>query len=196
MIPKSGYRFPEKIVRQQKKCEAVMTLTRQLLAVLVLAAWAATFAQADARPRSAKNPGNAAGHVGQRHPAPKPLRNVAPVAPTRNAIGVATQPASVGLGARTPVTGGTPATGAVKPNAVNTHIGTGVGSPSLPAGAGRIGTTTNPVNAVRAVPSAPLAHAGGINGTGMTRRSNTLGTIGGPAKVATGITGTGMKQKR
>jgi hypothetical protein len=84
----------------------------------------------------------------------------------------------------------------VKPNVVGTHAGTTALTPSLPAGAGRIGTTTSPANAVRAAPSAPLAHAGGINGTGMTHRSNTLGTIGGPAKVATGITGTGMKQKR
>ena len=58
------------------------------------------------------------------------------------------------------------------------------------------GSTTNPANAVRAVPSGPPAHTGGINGTGMVRPSNTLGTIGGPAKLAGGISGTGMQKKR
>jgi hypothetical protein len=66
----------------------------------------------------------------------------------------------------------------------------------VPAGAGKIGSTTNPVNAVRAAPSAPPAHAGGINGTGMAHPSSILGTIGGPAKVAAGISGTRMQKKK
>jgi hypothetical protein len=175
-----------------------MNLTRQLLAVLVFGACAAAFAQADARPRSGKHPANAAGHVGQHHRVglAKPLRSAVPAAPTRNAIGAATQSAGVGVGASPPLLRGAPAAGTVKPNAINAHIGMGVVSPSLPGGVGKIGSTTNPVNAVRAAPSAPPAHAGGINGTGMGRPGNTLGTIGGPAKLATGITGTGMKQKR
>jgi hypothetical protein len=168
-----------------------------ILTMLVLGAWVATFAQVDARPRG-KQPATVAGHVGQHHPAglAKPLRNAAPVAPARNAIGAVTQPAGVGLGTAPHATGSVPIVGTVKPNAINPHIGTAAVSPSLPAGAGKIGSTTNPANAVRAAPSAPPAHAGGINGTGMVRPSNTLGTIGGPAKLATGITGTGMQKKK
>jgi hypothetical protein len=172
-----------------------MNLTRQLLAVLVLGAWAAAPAQADARPRSGKHQTNAAGHVGAHQAAgtAKGRANApaAAPAPVRNAIGVATQPVAVGANGAAKGTNA-----AVKPNAIDTHIGTIVVPPSVPAGAGRIGSTTNPVNAVRAVPLAPPAHAGGINGTGMARRSSTLGTIGGPAKVAGGISGTGMQKKR
>jgi hypothetical protein len=172
-----------------------MNLTRQLFAVLVLGVGAAALAQADARPRSGKHPGNAAGHVGTHQPggAAKARGNApaAAPAPVRNAIGVATQPVAVGAN------GAAKGTNAVvKPNAIDTRIGTIVVPPSVPAGAGRIGSTTNPVNAVRAVPLAPPAHAGGINGTGMARPSTTLGTIGGPAKVAGGISGTGMQKKK
>ena len=171
-----------------------MKLTRRIWVVLVLVACAATFAQADARPRGAKHPANAAGHVGTHHSAglAKPLRNAAPAAPARNAIGVATQPAGVGLG----TTAHAPPATVVKPNAINAHLGTGVVSPSLPAGAGKIGSTTNPASAMRAAPSVAPVHAGGINGTGMAHPSSTLGTVGGPAKVATGITGTGIQKKR
>jgi hypothetical protein len=173
-----------------------MNPIRQILAVVVLAVGAAAFAQADARPRSGSHPATAAGHVGQHRPAglAKPLRSAVPVAPTRNAIGAATQPG--GSAAPITVTGRSPVSAAVKPSAISPHTGTGVVPPSLPGGAGKIGSTTNPANAVRAAPSAPAAHAGGINGTGMAHPSSTLGTIGGPAKLATGITGTGMKQKR
>jgi hypothetical protein len=172
-----------------------MNLTRQLFAVLVLGAWAATLAQADARPRSGKHQTNATGHVGTHQPAgaAKGRGNAssAAPAPVRNAIGVATQPAAVGANGAAKGT-----SAAVKPNAIDTHVGTSVVPPSVPAGAGRIGSTTNPLNAVRAAPSASPAHAGGINGTGMARPSTTLGTIGGPAKVAGGISGTGMQKKR
>jgi len=175
-----------------------MNPTRQFFAVLVLGAWAATLVQADARPRGGKHAANAAQHVGPQHPAgfAKPRRNAAPVAPARNAIGAVTQPAGVGPITAPHTMGAAPATRAVNPHPINAHIGAGVVSPSLPGGAGKIGSTTNPANAVRAVPSGLPAHAGGINGTGMTHPSSTLGTIGGPAMVATGISGTGMKQKR
>jgi len=175
-----------------------MNVTRQVFAVLAIGAWVGTFAQAEARPRGANHPANAAGHVGQHRPAglAKPYRSAAPVAPIRNAIGAATRATGAGSGAPAPVTGGASAATTVKPNAINPHIGTGVVSPSLPAGAGKIGSTTNPANAMRAAPSAVPVHAGGINGTGMPHPSNTLGTIGGPAKLATGITGTGMQRKR
>jgi hypothetical protein len=172
-----------------------MNLTRQLFAVLVLGAWAATLAQADARPRSGKHPINAAGHVRTHQPAgaAKARRNASPAvsAPVRNAIGVTTQPASAGANGAAKGT-----SAAVKPNAIDPHIGTTVVPPSVPAAAGRIGSTTNPANAVRAAPSALPAHAGGINGTAMARSSSSLGTIGGPAKVAGGISGTGMQKKK
>ena len=172
-----------------------MNLTRQLFTVLVLGAWTATLAQADARPRGGKHPTNAAGHVGTHQPAgaAKARGNAssAAPAPVRNAIGVATQPATVGA---TGVAKGAGA--AVKPNAIDPRVGTSILPPSVPAGAGKIGSTTNPVNAVRAAPSAPPAHAGGINGTGMAHPSSILGTIGGPAKVAGGISGTGMQKRK
>jgi hypothetical protein len=172
-----------------------MKLTQKVFALLVLGAWAATLAQADARPRTGKHPANTAGHAGthQASGAAKVRGNASPAAPApvRNAIGVATQPAAVGA---TGTAKGTSA--AVKPNAIDTHIGTSVVPTPVPAGAGKIGSTTNPAYAVRAAPSAPLAHAGGINGTGMARSGSTLGTIGGPAKIAGGISGTGIKQKR
>ena len=171
-----------------------MKSTRRSFAILVLGAWAATLAQADARPRGGKHQANGASHIGA-HQAAGAARgrgnaSSAAPAPVRNAIGVATQPAAVGA------TGAAKGTSvAVRPNVIDTHIGTAVVPPSVPAGAGRIGSTTNPVNAVRAVPSGP-AHAGGINGTAMARPNTTPGTIGGPAKIAGGITGTGMQKKR
>jgi hypothetical protein len=175
-----------------------MNLTHQILAVLVLGIWAATLAQADARPRGGKNAADPAGHVGTHRPTglAKPLRNAAPVAPVRNAIGAATQPPGVGLGTAPHSTGNAPAPGAVNPKTINAHVGMGVVTPTVPAGAGKIGSTTNPANAVRAVPSAMPTHTGGINGTGMTHFGSTPGTIGGPAKLATGITGTGMQKKK
>jgi hypothetical protein len=196
MIPKSGYRFSEEIMRHQEKYEVVMNLIRKNFALLALATWAATLAQADARPRGGKHPANAAAHVGTHHqPAAKGRGNASPavLAPARNAIGVTTQPAAVGASGPAKGTGVV-----VKPNAIDTHIGTNVVPRSMPAGTGNIGSTTNPANAVRAVPvpSAPPAHAGGINGTGMARPNTTLGTIGGPAKVAGGISGTGMQKKK
>jgi hypothetical protein len=172
-----------------------MNLTRQLFAILVLGAWAATLAHADARPRSGKHPANAAGHVATHQPAGaakgRGSASYAAPASVRNAIGVATQPAAVGAyGAAKGTNAG------VKPNGIDTHIGTGVVPSSVPAGAGKIGSTTNPANAVRAAPSAPPVRAGGINGTGMAHPSSIPGTIGGPAKLAGGITGTGMQKKR
>ena len=173
----------------------MMNLSRQLFAVVMVGACAATLAQADARPRGGKHPANAAGHVGTHLPAgaARVRGNVSPAAPARvrNAIGVATQPVAVGA---TGVGKGTSA--AVKPNPVVTHIGTTVVPPSVPAGAGKIGSTTNPVNAVRAAPSPPPVRAGGINGTGMARVGIAPGTIGGPAKIAGGISGTGMQKKK
>ena len=172
-----------------------MKRSHQIVAVLVLGAWAATLAQADARPRSGKHPANAVGHTGTHQPAgaAKARGNAssAAPAPVRNAIGVATQPAAVGASGVAKATSGA---ATVKPNAIDTHIGTTVVPPSVSAGASKIGSTTNPANAVRAAPSPPPTHASGINGTGLTRPSGTLGTLGGPAKVAGGISGTGMRR--
>lgn len=183
-----------------------MKLTRHILVVLALAACAATFAQADARPRGGKHAANVAGHAGE-HQAAGAVKGRASAGRSvsrkpsaaisgRNAIGATTQPAGVGLGAAPPSTGSAPVTSAVKPNAIGVHAGTTASTPSVATGAGRIGATTNPANAVRAAPSALPAHAGGINGTGMARPGSSLGPIGGPAKVATGIAGTGMKSKK
>jgi len=175
-----------------------MKRSHQLFALLVLGAWAATLAPADARARGDKHPANAAGSLGTHAPpgTAKPLRKAAPNVPVRNAIGAATPSAGVGSGGPAHPTGSTGA-GVVKPNAaVNAHVGTGSVSPSVPAGAGRIGSTTNPATAVRAAPSALAPHAGGINGTGMARTNGTAGTIGGPARIAGGISGTGMQKKK
>jgi hypothetical protein len=173
----------------------VMNVTRQVIVVLVLGAWAAALAQAEARPRGGKHPVSAAGHVGAHRPGGTATGrgNASPAAPApvRNAIGVPTQPAAVGANGAAKGT-----SAAVKPSAIDTHIRTSVTPPSVAAGASKIGSTTNPAYAVRAAPSVLPAHPGGINGTAMARPGSIPGTIGGPAKVAGGISGTGMKQKK
>jgi hypothetical protein len=192
MIPKSGYRFSEKIMRQEEKYEVVMNMIRKAFAVLVLGAWAATLAQADARPRGGKHPTNVAAHGGTHHPAAKARAKAYSAAPVqvRNAIGVTTQPMAAGA------TGAAKGTSVVKPYAVDTHIRTSVVTPAAPAGSGKIGSTTNPAYAVRAAPSGLPARGGGINGTAIVRTNAGAGTLGGPARVAGGISGTGMQKKK
>jgi hypothetical protein len=166
-----------------------MKPTLQIVVALVLAAWAASLAQADARQRGGKHAPNAARQVTQPHrPAP------APAFTPRNAIGATTPPARIAA----PVTGaGTVpgAAGGVKFNATAARPGTG-GSLPTPVGAAKIGPAAAPTTFVRSAAPALASHSGGISGTGMTRPGTAPGRVGGPAKLAGGISGTGMKQKR
>jgi hypothetical protein len=73
----------------------------------------------------------------------------------------------------------------------------------LPAGFSPTpGGTVGRASAAKVLPppalgaAAPAGPGAGINGTGIARPGVAPGTIGGPAKVATGIAGTGMKPKR
>jgi hypothetical protein len=170
-----------------------MKLTRQMLAVLVLA-WAAALAQSDARPRGAKPTVNAA-RGGQHSASPGNRRPAAGPAITRkNAVGIATPLAGIGPPSAAPVTSPGANAAGVKANA----IGARPASVSLPApaGAAKIGLGASPAAGVRPSPPAFSAHGGAISGTGIARPGTASGVIGGPAKLAGGITGTGMKPKR
>jgi hypothetical protein len=176
-----------------------MNLTRYVLVALVLGTGAACLAQADARPRSPKHAVNAPRHVGERH-----LPGVGKVQGTasrgapllrRNAIGAAIQP--VGINPRPTVPSTIPgANAAAKANAIGARAGvTGFASPP-PVGAGRIAPAASPPAGVHPAAPAFSAHGAGISGTGMIRPGTTPGVLGGPAKLAGGINGTGMKTKR
>jgi len=179
-----------------------MKLKRRIRTVLVLGACAASIAQADARQRSQKHVTTPPRHVSQPHHAPGAANvraNASSGAPvSRNAIGLATPPAIVGSSA----TAKAPSAGAnavvVNPNAVGVHAPTGVSTSSVPAGAAKIGPAASPTNGVRAaapfVP--PQAHVGTISGTGMTRPGSAPATIGGPAKMAGGLGGAAVRQKK
>jgi hypothetical protein len=169
-----------------------MKPTRQVLVLLVLAAWATSLAQADARQRGGKHAPNAARQVTQPH---RPA--AAPAFTPKNAIGATTPPARIGA----PVTGagtvpGTGATGGVKFNATAARPGTVGSLPVAPVGAAKIGPAAGPTTFVRSAAPALASHGGGISGTGMTRPGTAPGMVGGPAKLAGGISGTGMKPKR
>jgi hypothetical protein len=175
-----------------------MNLTRLILALLVLGAWAASLPEADARPRGPKHTANAPRHVGERH-----LSGVGKVQGTasrgapllrRNAIGAAIKPVGINPHAAVPpVIPG--ANAAAKANAIGARAGlTGVAP--APGGAGRVAPGWGPAAGVHPAAPAFSAHGAGISGTGMTRPGTTPGTIGGPAKIAGGISGTGMKLKR
>jgi len=170
-----------------------MQFTRQVLVALVLGAWAASFAQADARPRGSKQVGNSARHLNEHRPvgAAKGRVGVPQAAPfSRNAIGIAIQPARVGPGAA--------ARGISFPaNAAGPPKQSGAGGLfSVAPGAGKIGPVASPAAGVRPATPAFSAHGAGISGTGMTRPGATPGMLGGPAKLAGGINGTGMRPKR
>jgi hypothetical protein len=182
-----------------------MKLTDQIFVVLVLAAWAASLAQSDARQRGGKPAPNAGHHVGVQQPAgggavkgrataPLVVREPAAFA-KKNAIGATAAPA--GISAPKPVLATIPganAAGLTKSNLIGPRSGT-VAIPSAPSGAAKISPGASPTSFVRsAAPGMP--HGGGISGTGMARPGTTPGLIGGPAKLAGGISGTGMKAKR
>ena len=178
-----------------------MQLNRRILTVLVLGAWVASLAQADARQRSTKHATVAARHVGQPHRPPGTTyvrANPSSTAPvSRNAIGLATPPAGVAPGVAKGTGPGASAV-VVNPNIVGVRTGVSAAAPYAPAGAAKIGPAASPASGVRApapfVP--PQAHAGTISGTGMTRPGSAPGTLGGPARVAGGLGGPAMKQKR
>ena len=185
-----------------------MKLTRQIFVALVLAVWVASLAQADARPRGGKHAPNTGTPVGVQHPAgggaavkgrgnASPAARESPTFTKKNAIGAATSPAGIAP----PMAGpgafpGTGAAGAVKANAIGARPGTVGSLPFAPAGAAKIGPAASPATGVR--PAAPVlsVHGGGISGTGMTRPGTAPGMVGGPAKLAGGISGTGLRPKR
>jgi hypothetical protein len=180
---------------------AVMKLNHRILAVVVLAACAGSLAQADARQRGTKHATNAAGHVGQPHRPPGTTYVRANpstgASVSRNAIGLATAPAGIAPGA-TPNGTRTGASAVVNPGAVGVRAGVSASTPSVPAGAAKIGPVASPASGVRAVaPFVPVqAHVGSISGTGIARPGSAPATIGGPARVAGGLGGPAMKQKR
>jgi hypothetical protein len=185
-----------------------MKLTRQVLVALVLAVGAASLAQADARPRGGKHAPNTGPRVGVQQPAGAGAAvtgrggashavRESPAFTKRNAIGATTAPAGIGP----PVAGpgampGTGAAGSAKSNAIGARPGAFGSVPLAPAGAAKIGPAAGPATGVRPAAPALSAHGGGISGTGMTRPGTAPGVVGGPAKVAGGINGTGMKPKR
>lgn len=110
--------------------------------------------------------------------APEP----APPFAARNAIGLAARPAGAGV-----------FSGSVKANAIAAHPGVSASIPVAPVGFARLGT--GPANAVHPALPATSASGGTINGTGMTRPGLVPGVLGGPAKIAAGISGTGLKSR-
>jgi hypothetical protein len=105
----------------------------------------------------------------------------------KNAIGAVTTPVGGGAAgaARARMI-----SAAAKTNAVGVHLVPQGSGPSAPAGA-----STRGPNGAAAVPAA-ATHGGGINGTGLGRTGVAPGTIGGPAKIVAGISGTGVRLKR
>jgi hypothetical protein len=180
-----------------------MKLNRQIFVLLVLAAWTASLAQSGARPRGAKPAPNAGHHVGVQPPAgggaAKARANAPPVVrdtpafAKKNAIGATAAPA--GISPPKPGLATIPgnAAGLTKSNPIGARPGM-VAIPSAPSGATKIGPGASTTPFVRSA-APPMPHAG-ISGTGVTRPGTAPGMVGGPAKLAGGITGTGMKPKR
>lgn len=178
-----------------------MRLTRHVLVALALAAWAASLAQSDARPRGGKQP-NAGRHVGVTAPGggavkargtASPVRREIPAFTTRNPIGATTPPIVSPPAAARGTIPAPSAAGAA--NAIGVRPGI-IGSTPAPAAAAKIGPGATPATGARPTVPAFAAHGGAINGTGITRPGTTPGVIGGPARIAGGVTGTGMKPKR
>jgi hypothetical protein len=173
---------------------------------LVLTAWAASLTHTDARPRGGKHVPNGGHHVGVHHPAggagvkarpsvPQLVREPAAFA-KKNAIGATAPPA--GMSAPKPglatIPGGN-AAGLTKSTPIGARSGA-VAIPSLPAGGAKIGPAAGPTTFVRSAAPTLAPHPGGISGTGVVRPGTAPGVVGGPAKLAGGISGTGMKPKR
>jgi hypothetical protein len=179
-----------------------MKLSRQFFVALVLAAWAASLAQTDARPRGGKHAPNTGPRVGVQQPAGPGAAvtgrggashavRESPGFTKRNAIGATSAPAGI----ISPVAG-PGAAGSAKSNAIGARPGAFGSLPLAPGGAAKIGPAAGLATGVRPAVPALSAHGGGISGTGMTRPGTTPGMVGGPAKVAGGINGTGMRPKK
>jgi len=114
----------------------------------------------------------------------------------KNAIGAAKGASVDGAGRTGPAPN---AIGGTKLDPRVAHIGPPGISPPAPGTGARVGTNGGSVNAGHA-PIGPTGlappSAHGINGTGFGRPGYGPATIGGPAKLAAGVTGTGMKPKR
>jgi hypothetical protein len=102
----------------------------------------------------------------------------------KNAIGAVTTPVGGGAAgaARARMI-----SAAARTNAVGVHLVPQGSGPPAPGGA----ATPGPNGA-----AAVATHGGGINGTGLGRAGAAPATIGGPAKVVAGISGTGARLKR
>jgi hypothetical protein len=180
-----------------------MRLTRRVLVALVLGAWAASLAPTDARQRGAKHVANTArvhhpagGFRGPSHAAHGSIFLPPARGTGKNAIGVATPPVGVGLPApAAPAIPGANAAG-VKANAIGARVGLVGFAPAGPRGTGKIIPGASPAVGVRPATPALSAYGAGISGTGMRRPGIAPGTIGGPAKIVAGITGTGMNRKK
>ncbi len=167
-----------------------MKPARHLLLTIVLGAWAASLACADARPRGVKHAVNPAQHVGQQHRVDgvvggRGIAQPGTLVPGKNAIGVAMPPAApipnaAGRGTSAGAT-------AAKANAIGAHVGVTALPPSAPPAVVKLAPAGVPANAVH--PPVPASHAT-ISGTGMARPGSASGVIGGPAKIATGLNGT------
>jgi hypothetical protein len=83
-----------------------------------------------------------------------------------------------------------------KSNPIGGRPGAFAAVPPGPAGAAKIGSPAGSTAFVRSAAPALTAHPGGISGTGIARPGTAPGGVGGPAKLAGGITGTGMKAKK
>jgi hypothetical protein len=176
----------------------IMTLTRHVLVALTLTAWAASFAQSDARPRGGRHAPNVTapttGAVKGRGTA-SPVIRAAPAFTKRNAIGAATPPTGIGppkVGIST-ISGPNGARLMTPP--VVARPGTMPVSPA-PAGAAKHGPGAGATTFVRSAAPPLTAHGGAISGTGIARPGTAPGVVGGPAKLAGGISGTAMKPKR
>lgn len=116
----------------------------------------------------------------------------APAFVVRNAIGLAAKPAGVHVTAL----GRATRAGAVSGGVIGAPTGVTSSIPAAPIGVVKLGPAAGPASAVRPVLPATSASGGTINGTGMTRPGFAPGALGGPAKLAAGISGTGLRIKR
>jgi hypothetical protein len=113
----------------------------------------------------------------------------------RNAIGLAATSAGMNATAVGRATGPGAVSGSVKANAVGAPVAVPASIPSASVGVAKLGPAAGRVNAVHPALPATSASGGTINGTGMTRPGFAPGALGGPAKIAAGISGTGLKSR-
>jgi hypothetical protein len=123
-----------------------------------------------------------------------------PGATAKNAIGVATKPAGVNAAGPGRTSPSLNAVGAARTGPMGGQAGPPGSSPPTPGNAAKPGPTVGTLNAGH--PSlgpagvAVSPNGAGLSGTGLGRPGSGPGSIGGPAKLAAGISGTGMRPKR